>query len=315
MQEFRFVILGAGSIAHKFADAVRRTPGASVAAVASKSAEKAAAFAEKEQIGKSYADYEEMLVREKPDAAYIATTVNFHRDLALLCIRHHVPVLCEKAMFSDSAQAQEIFAEAKKEGVFVMEAMWSRFLPHMKKARQWIAEGKLGTLVSIDANLGYCPPFDPHNRFFDRALGGGTGRDLLVYCYELTQMLAGEDPVEVQSMHLNGETGVDVVNLLNLRFSTFLASVRCHFIEYGQFDLFRIFGTDGYIEIPSPHIGRKSILYIRGEEPEVFDCPIENGFVFEVQEVIDCVRAGRLESETVPWKLTLESSKLYDELT
>ncbi|MBQ3880483.1 MAG: Gfo/Idh/MocA family oxidoreductase, partial [Oscillospiraceae bacterium] len=115
MQEFRFVILGAGSIAHKFADAVRRTPSASVAAVASKSAEKAAAFAEKEQIGKSYADYEEMLVREKPDAAYIATTVNFHRELALLCIRHHVPVLCEKAMFSDSAQAQEVFAEAKKD--------------------------------------------------------------------------------------------------------------------------------------------------------------------------------------------------------
>ena len=286
MADFRFVILGAGNIAHKFADAVRRTPGAVCAAVASKTEAKAAAFAEKEGIPKYYVNYEEMLVTEKPDAAYIATTVNFHAGQALLCIRHGVPVLCEKAMFMNKAESDEVFAAAEAAGVFVMEAMWSRFLPHMKKARQWIETGELGKLVSIDANLGYCPPYDARNRFFNPALGGGTGRDVLVYCYELVQMLAGEDPIEAQCMHLNGETGVDVVNLVNLRFSSFLASLRCHFTEYGHSDLFRIFGTDGYIEIPLPHMGRTCTLYRRDAEPEVFDCPVENGFVFEVQEVM-----------------------------
>ena len=138
---------------------------------------------------------------------------------------------------------------------------------------------------------------------------------MLVYCYELVQMLAGEDPIEAQCMHLNGETGVDVVNLVNLRFSSFLASLRCHFTEYGQSDLFRIFGTDGYIEIPLPHMGRTCTLYRRDAEPEVFDCPVENGFVFEVKEVMDCVRAGKLESAVVPWKLTRGCAALFDELT
>ena len=314
MKEFRFVILGAGIIAHRFADAVRRTEGAAVSAVASKSAERAAVFAQQEGIPASYDSYEEMLLREKPDAAYIATTVNFHYEQVLLCIRYGVPVLCEKAMFSDSREAKDAFRRARDAGVFLMEGMWSRFLPHMIRAREWIAAGRLGKLVSIDANLGYCPPYDPENRFFNRALGGGTGRDVLVYCYELTQMLAGEDPLEIQSMHLNGETGVDVVNLLNLRFSSFLASLRCHFTEYGQTDLFRIFGTEGYIEIPLPHMGRTCTLYRRDETPEVFDCPVENGFVFEVQEVIDCVRAGRLESSVVPWKLTTDCAALFDDL-
>ena len=315
MSDFRFVILGAGNIAHKFADAVRRTPGAVCAAVASKTEAKAAAFAEKEGIPKYYVNYEEMLVTEKPDAAYIATTVNFHAEQALLCIRHGIPVLCEKAMFMNKEEADEVFAAAEAAGVFVMEAMWSRFLPHMKKARQWIKEGKLGKLVSIDANLGYCPTYDPQNRFFNPALGGGTGRDVLVYCYELVQMLAGEDPAEAQAMHLTGETGVDVVNLVNLRFSSFLASLRCHFTEYGQSDLFRIFGTDGYIEIPLPHMGRTCTLYRRDADPEVFDCPVENGFVFEVQEVMDCVRAGKRESTVVPWKLTRDCAALFDKLT
>ncbi len=314
MHPFRFVILGAGQIAHKFADAVARTQGAVVAAVASKSVQRAAAFAQEEGIGAFYGDYEEMLVREAPDAAYIATTVNFHYEQVLLCIRHGVPVLCEKAMFSDSCQARDAFHRAGEAGIFLMEGMWSRFLPHMRKARAWIEEGKLGTLLAIDANLGYCPPYVPDNRFFNKSLGGGTGRDVLVYCYELTQMLAGEAPRRVQSLHLNCETGVDVVNYVNLEFSSFLASLRCYFTAYGQQDIFKIYGTEAWIEIPLPHMGRKCTLYRRDGAIEHFDCPVENGFVFEVQEVMDCVRAGRLESAVVPWDLTRSCAKLFDGL-
>jgi predicted dehydrogenase len=315
MQPFRFVILGAGRIAHKFADAAARTQGAVIAAVASKSIDRACAFAEQEGIPAFYGDYEQMLLEEKPDAAYIATTVNFHYEQILLCIRHGVAVLCEKAMFANSREADAAYAYAREKNVFLMEGMWSRFLPHMRRARAWIEEGALGTLLAIDANLGYCPDYAPDNRFFNKALGGGTGRDILVYCYELTQMLAGEMPQAVQSLHLNCETGVDVINYVNLRFSSFLASLRCYFTAYGQQDLFKVYGTDGFIEIPLPHMGRACTLFRRDGTQERFDCPVENGFVFELKEVIDCVRTGKLESAVVPWSLTRSCAALFDDLT
>ncbi len=315
MRPFHFVIFGAGNIAHKFADAVARIEGAVVTAVASKSIDRAAAFAQAEHLPSYYDSYARMLDMEKPDAVYIATTVNFHYEQVVLCIQKGIPVLCEKAMFANSREAEKAFKLAKEAGVFLMEGMWSRFLPHMQQARAWIAEGRLGKLLAIDANLGYCPPYAPDNRFFNRALGCGTGRDVLVYAYELTQMLAGENPQCVQSMHLDCETGVDVINYVNLKFSSFLASLRCYFTAYGQQDLFKVYGTAGRIEIPLPHMGRSCTLYRCDGAMQVFDQPVDNGFVFEVKEVIDCVRAGKLESAVVPWNLTLACSKLFDDLS
>ena len=134
MAAFRFAILGAGSIAGKFCNAVSLTEGCCVCAVASKSMERARAFAERNGIPRHYDSYEALLTQEKPDCAYIAVTPNDHHRLTMLCIRHGVPVLCEKAMFQDSREAREAFAAAAERRVFVMEAMWSRYLPAVRRA-------------------------------------------------------------------------------------------------------------------------------------------------------------------------------------
>ena len=189
MKEFRFVILGAGNIAGKFCEAVSLTEHAAVAAVASKSLERAAAFAEKNGVLKAYGDYEEMLRMEKPDGAYIAVTPNDHYRLSMLCLKYGVPVLCEKAMFQNSREAKEVFAVSKEKGIFVMEALWSRFLPAVCKVGEWLDEGRIGKAKLASCTIGFRADPDPKRRYYSPELGGGASKDITVYAYEITTYL------------------------------------------------------------------------------------------------------------------------------
>lgn len=308
----RFVILGAGNIAGKFADAVALLPDACVAAVASKSAERAEAFAALHHLPAAYGDYAEMLERERPDAAYIATTVNFHRELLELCIRRGVPALCEKAMFMNSADAKAVFGEARAAGVFLMEALWSRFLPPVQKARQWLQEGRIGELELIDSTLGFQPAYDDGNRFFNPALGGGAARDLLVYSYELAAFMAGGRPLETRQMHSRTPGGVDKQDLVEVRFPACLASLRAGFRAFGQQSQLVVYGSTGKLVLPEPHHGSLCTLYTADGKQEVFEQKVPNGFVFEIAEMIKCLGEGRLESPVVPWNDTLDCASLFD---
>lgn len=129
MSTFRFAIMGAGNIAHQFCDAVTLVEDCEVSAIASKDLGRAQKFAEECSVAHAYDNYEQMLIEEKPDCVYIAVTPNDHFRLTMLCLEHRVPVLCEKAMFTNSAEAKAVFEKAEKDQTFVMEAMWSRFLP------------------------------------------------------------------------------------------------------------------------------------------------------------------------------------------
>ena len=156
---FRFGIMGAGGIAAKFCDAVRRLEDAKVAVVASKSVERAERFARENGIARFYGNYEEMLEREKPDAVYVATTNNFHFENVMQCIGHGVPALCEKSMFMPLAEAEEAICFAREKMVFLMEAMWSRFLPCVQKAREADRHGSDCELHRGDQRPGGSPDF------------------------------------------------------------------------------------------------------------------------------------------------------------
>lgn len=180
---FRFAIMGAGNIAKKFYDAASSLENCCVAAVASKSMERAKAFADKYGIEKAYDSYEQMLIEEKPDCVYIATTCDSHYELSMLCLKYDTPVLCEKAMFLNSAEAREVFALAQEKKVFVMEAMWSRFLPAVNKAKEWLQAGRIGNPAYANIKIGFHAPEDPNNRYLSPKLGGGAAYDLTVYGY------------------------------------------------------------------------------------------------------------------------------------
>ena len=313
MKPFRFGIIGAGAIARKFCDAARRA-GCEVAAVASKSGERAAAFAKEEQIPASFGDYAAMLDAVKPDAVYIATTHNFHYENIMLCLSRNIPVLCEKCMVCTKAEAEAVFAEAKRRGVFVMEAMWSRFLPQVQKAREWVKEGRIGEIELATSVVAFRADFNPESRLFNPALAGGAMWDVGVYAIEVLTCLLGEWPTETHALINRAPTGADRTASMLMRFSTCLASVQTSVVTCTSEGV-TLGGTEGYIWLPHANTGHEALLYNRQKElVEHFDEPYDNGFVWEVEETVRCVRAGLLESPTVPWADTAACAGIFDEV-
>ena len=307
---FRWVILGAGAIAEKFADAVRRIDDAEVIGVGSRSMERGAAFAEKHGIPHA-GSYEDMLVL-RPDAAYIAATTEAHADLTRLCIRHGIPVLCEKAMFTNAAEAEEVFALAKAKGVFCMEAMWSRFLPTNIEMKRVLDEGVIGEVKYAEFAIGWQAPNGPRSRFYQKELGGGAAYDLLVYCYELADFYLGK-PEKVENVSVRWtDTGVDETETVTLRYPgclcTLSASLAVNLPERAI-----LHGTKGTLYMPKPHFSGEYTLTLNDGTVQTWrDEVTENGFVYEAQEVMRCVRAGLLESPVVPHELTLRCARIFD---
>ena len=309
---FRWVILGAGAIAEKFRDAVRRVEGCEVIGVGSRSAQRGAEFAAKHGIPAS-GSYEEMLALH-PDAAYIAARTDAHADLTRLCIAHGIPVLCEKAMFTNSAEAEEVFALAKEKGVFAMEAMWSRFLPAHVEMKRQLDAGAIGDMKFAEFNIGWRAYDGPGSRFYEPALGGGAAYDLLVYCYELAEFYLGE-PEEIAGVFVNwAPTGVDETETIILRYPFGHVSL-CASIGAWLTERFVLNGTKGAFTMPRPHFTDEFTLRtLDGAETRWHDDVTQNGFVYQVQEVVRCVREGLLESPTVPHALTIRCARLFDRI-
>ena len=307
---FRFVILGAGQIASKFADTVRRIEDAEVIGVGSRSMERGAEFAKTNGIPHS-GSYEEMLAL-RPDAAYIAATTEAHAALTRLCIEHGVPVLCEKAMFTNAAEAEEVFALSKAKGVFCMEAMWSRFLPTNIEMKRVLDEGVIGEVKYAEFAIGWQAPNGPRSRFYQKELGGGAAYDLLVYCYELADFYLGK-PEKVENVSVRWtDTGVDETETVTLRYPgclcTLSASLAVNLPERAI-----LHGTKGTLYMPKPHFSGEYTLTLNDGTVQTWrDEVTENGFVYEAQEVMRCVRAGLLESPVVPHELTLRCARIFD---
>ncbi len=315
MEKLKFAIMGAGLIANRFCDAVDLLEDCEVVAVSSKSMDRAKDFAERHQLEYCFNDYEEMLEVVRPDGVYIAVTPNDHYRLTMMCLKRNIPVLCEKAMFMNSKEAEEVFEYSRKHNIFVMEALWSRFLPPIKLSKSWIADGKIGTPIFIEVTLGYIPKEGTGDRFFRKDLGGGAARDLLCYAYEITTFLV-DQPVEKAEVYpIWGETGVDATEHVVLRFPTAIAALTCSF-QVPMEDRLVVYGTDGKVVIPLPHYTREAYLY--NKKKELVDCLKDdftvNGFTYEIQETVNCIRQNKYESEVVPHQSTLECSKLFDML-
>lgn len=315
MGEFRFAVMGAGNIANRFCDAVKLVPEAVVTAVASKSPERAEEFAARNGICHAYGDYEQMLKEEKPDCVYIATVTSDHFRLCMLCMEYDTPVLCEKAMFTGSQEANRLFAEAQRKGIFAMEALWSFFLPPFQQAERWKEEGRIGEVAHVEFSIGFLADKNPANRFFDRRLGGGAAYDITVYAYEMVARFMGGSPIACQAAAKWGETGVDVTDHVVLQYPECMAALTASIVAPME-DKLIVYGSQGKIVLPSPHYGREAFLYDRrGELSEHFrDQATQNGFTYEIQEAMDCIRAGRLQSRTASWEMTTQCAELFDKI-
>lgn len=316
MEEFRFAVLGAGGIAGKFCSAVALIDGCEVCAVASKSKKRAEDFAKRNGIGKYYDSYEELLEQEEPDCAYIAVTPNDHYRLTMLCVKRGIPVLCEKAMFQSSEESLKIYELAAEKRVFVMEALWSRFLPAVRKVKQWVELGTIGLPEILQCAIGFAAPYDKENRYFNPELGGGAAKDITVYAYELTIFILNQKIRRMSVSAAWSDTGVDINNHISIDFDHTHADLTTSFVTKLE-ERIVIYGRSGKIVLPNPHFASEAFLYDEnGELAEHFvDYETKNGFIYEIEDTIQCIRAGKLESDVVPWKDTMACAELLDKIT
>lgn len=310
MREFKFGIMGAGNIANKFADAARRVDGVTVTAVASKEETRAKAFAEKNSIPSYYVGYENMLSNADIDAVYIATTNNFHYSDCIMAINHGIPVLCEKPLMMSQKEAEEVFALAKEKNVFVMEGMWSRFIPCVQKAHEWIEQGRIG-VIQVASYLGGINAPNDH-RIYVPELGGGAIWDLLVYPFEIVTYLVNQNLVDYKYSIRWMNKDIDETDSMILNFeqcdATIQVSLHTRIPSPSGF-----YGTEGFITMEKTHMTSKVQLF--NEQFELidsFNSPIENGFEYEIMEVRDCVLANKIESQVMPWKDTLLCAEVFE---
>jgi predicted dehydrogenase len=305
-ETIRWGIVGPGRIAEKVAEDFAVVGGARPVAVASRSAARAEDFAVRHGIDRAYGSYAEILADPDVDVLYVATPHAQHHALALAALRAGKALLVEKSFTATTAGAAEVIDLARAAGIFVMEAMWTRFQPAVVALRELVADGAIGEVRSVQADLGVAREYDPSDRLFDLALGGGALLDLGVYVVSFAQMLLGT-PERVVAAGSLFPSGVDAEAALLLdhgdgRTATLTTSLRQALP--GQA---RVFGTAGWIDVlPRFHHPQTIVLHRAGAEPEtITGPPTGGGYAHELIEVTECLRAGRPESAVMPLADTL----------
>ncbi len=366
----RWGIIGTGRIAHAFAKALLSIEDAAITGIASRSKEHAADFAawlqksiaaddSKSTSSAAITQYHaQMQVYDSPaqlaadpdiDIVYIATPNNTHAELALLCLAFDKHVLCEKPFAMNARQTAQIMELAQEKELFCMEAMWTRFLPAIAKAKSLLQEGMIGKLRYIRASFGGAnPDFDPGSRYFDPALGGGSVMDVGIYPITFALTMMGRMPDELRGFASVGSTGVDEVNDIeflyhepnaegwnqdilcqlssSVRFEIGQDGLICG--EYGKLYFPRCYAPDHFTMtryLPAhPDTGEAislaeaaaaGITPVFHEVTEEFSYPFPcNGYEYEIREVTDCIRAEKRQSDIHPLSNTLAVMQLMDGL-
>ena len=310
----RWGILGTGNIARQFAKGLDELPGTQLAAVGSRTRASAEAFAKAFGISTYYPSYE-ALAASDVDAVYVATPHTLHRDNTIMLLKAGKAVLCEKPFAINHAEAAEMVATARKRGVFLMEAMWTRFLPHMVRLRELLAEEVIGELRMLQADFGFRVDVNPEGRLFNPELGGGALLDVGVYPVALAHALFGP-PTDIKGFANLGATGVDEEAATLFRHSGGRLALLSAAIRLNTPQEATLIGERGHIRLHSGWWRPSGFtVYRSGADPETVEppCPL-NGYNYEALEVGRCLREGLSESGTMPLDESLAILKTLDAL-
>lgn len=311
----RWGILGTGAIAKHFATGLSFLPDAELVAVGSRSSTSAAQFADLFDVPHRHSSYRELASDPDVDVVYIAVPHALHKESSLLCLQAGKPVLCEKPFTINAREAEELIAFARQEKLFLMEAMWTRFLPSIIQLQAVLLSGVIGDVRMLTADFGFRTNFNPAARLFNPALGGGALLDVGIYTVSLASMLFGEPERTSGLAHL-GETGVDEQSAMIFGYRDGQLAILATAIRTITLQEAAILGTQGSIKIHAPWWrSTKLSLSIAGKEDEVIEAPFDgNEYNYEAAEVMRCLEDGRLESDRMPLAETLSIMKTMDQV-
>lgn len=308
----RWGIVGPGRIATGVAGDLAAMPDGVLHAVGSRSAERAQLFAEAHDAQRAYGSYADLLGDGDVDVVYIATPHRQHHAVAMAAIEAGKHLLIEKAFTVTLDGARQIVQAARDRGVFVMEAMWTRFQPVVVRLRELLAEGAIGQVRSVRADLGLRVPFDPSDRLWDPNQGGGALLDLGVYPVAWLQMVLGGRPERLEVVGTRGPNGVDAEAALLWQAADGRHGQAHCSLQSPLPGTAGVFGTDGWIEVPPRfhHPTRLAVHRAGGDRgvtgtEEVVLAPTGAGYTHELAEVHRCLATGRAESDVMPLADTL----------
>lgn len=312
----RWGILSTGFMATGVTKLLNTIEDASVDAVGSRSIEKAKAFAKMHGLARYYGSYEELAADPNIDVIYVATPEAFHKNDCITCLNAGKAVLCEKPFMMNVAELEEVVELAREKNLFLMEGMWARFFPVMKKVKDWIEQKVIGEIKFIYIDLGLIGEWYPKGRLLNAELGSSALTDVGVYPISIASFLAGAQPEKITSMMHFCDAGVDDKTSMIINYTNNMTAVLSCNIGINTMHEAHIMGTKGNIHIPNSFAcATKAVLEIHGQENvEINITPPKGGQYYEVMEVMDCIRKGKLESDFLTIDDSLTVMKIMDEI-
>lgn len=318
MKKIRWGILGCGKIARKFAADLKLVEDTELLAVGAREQSTAAAFAKDFPAKYVHGSYEALVSNPEVDVIYVATPHGLHHEHVMLCLKHKKAVLCEKAFAINYREAKEMIAFAKTQNTFIMEAFWTRFLPHYLKMKELIAQGKIGTIRYLNAEFGFIPTPPFPARLYEPALGGGALLDIGVYPIFLALDLLGK-PDQIDAVMSPASTGVDDQCAITFTYNNgAIAQLFCSFASNLATGA-DIAGDKGRIRLTHRFHGPTTVFeYYPGiidtREVIPFEMASGNGYEYEARHVNECLRKNLTESPVLTHQKTLLMMETLDSI-
>jgi predicted dehydrogenase len=318
-QTLNWGVVATGRIAHRVTADLARLEDSVLHAVSSRRAAPAKTFAGQYGFATSYHDqpgtkgYEQLLADPDVDLVYIATPHASHHEVAMAALRAGKHVLCEKPLAVNAREAREIASLARAQKLFLMEALWTRFLPSTRRALEVVRTGKIGTVRWVQADLGFAATYDPDDRLWDPAAGGGALLDLTVYPLTWAVNILGFPESVTAAGQLNHD-GIDVQNTLTLGYANGAAAQLVCSLQSDSPGIVTVSGTEGWLRTGSPLYNARRLEYQGADgEMQLEEFAEETeGFIHELREAGRCIRAGLLESPLMPWDESVQIMHILD---
>lgn len=312
-RKIKWGILGTGRIAKVFATALQAVENSELYAVGSRTEQKAQEFSEQFNVPQWYGSYDELVADPEVDIVYIATPHNLHLENALLAMDHRKHVLCEKPLGVNAKEVQALMDKATEKKLFLMEALWSRFLPNIAKVKEMVDTGEIGEVKLLTAAFCFNSANGPQHRHFNIDLCGGTILDIGIYNIFLSLLLLGKPAGMVATAGLSNQ-GVDTSSSYAFTYQNdTMAVMHSSFLADAPI-IAEIHGTDGKILLEHKWYEPGSVfLKLADGTEQVFDFPVKcNGYEYEAQEAVDCILSGKTQSDLWSWEDSKTLALLMD---
>jgi predicted dehydrogenase len=313
-KNYNWAVLGCGKIAKKFSNDLKLLPNANLYAAASRDLQKAKDFADETGFEKAYGSYEEMASDPNVDVVYVATPHSHHHEHTLLCLNHKKAVLCEKSFAINKNEAEEMVACAKQNNTFLMEAFWTMFQPSFTKAMEIVKSGELGNLKIVRSDFAFNAPFDENRRLYNVNLGGGSLLDIGIYPVFAALTSLGK-PDSIKTLAEFASTGSEEsISMIFKYKSGEMANLTSSFAGFSPTQTEYWFEKGYMVLNPKWHAPTNITVWKDGGEVQTF--PSEHkegtGYQYEAAHVMDCLDTGKIESDKMPWQLSLDLMETLD---